>query len=88
MQRAVTFALPIPKLEVLVGDLERAEVMRYGYAVEYDFAPACQLRPTLDVRWQAAPPDLSTVPMVRPIRTARAVAVTRAISSSSRRRSE
>lgn len=27
---------------------ERAEIMRYGYAVEYDYAPPDQLRPTLE----------------------------------------
>ncbi len=34
----------------LVPGLERAEVMRYGYAVEYDFAPPEQLRPTLETK--------------------------------------
>jgi tRNA uridine 5-carboxymethylaminomethyl modification enzyme len=29
---------------------ERAEVMRYGYAVEYDYAPPDQLRPTLETK--------------------------------------
>ncbi|MGV2341313.1 MAG UNVERIFIED_CONTAM: FAD-dependent oxidoreductase [Planctomycetaceae bacterium] len=29
---------------------EKAEIMRYGYAVEYDFAPPTQLFPTLETR--------------------------------------
>lgn len=33
-----------------IPGLENAEVMRYGYAVEYDFAPACQLQLTLESR--------------------------------------
>ena len=32
----------------LIPGLENAQVMRYGYAVEYDFCPPDQLRPTLD----------------------------------------
>lgn len=31
-----------------VPGLERAEIMRYGYAVEYDYAPPTQLHPTLE----------------------------------------
>ncbi|MBX3414644.1 MAG: tRNA uridine-5-carboxymethylaminomethyl(34) synthesis enzyme MnmG [Pirellulales bacterium] len=34
----------------LVPGLERAEIMRYGYAVEYDFAPPEQLWPTLEAK--------------------------------------
>jgi tRNA uridine 5-carboxymethylaminomethyl modification enzyme len=33
-----------------IEGLEDVEVVRYGYAVEYDFAPPTQLRPTLETR--------------------------------------
>ncbi|WP_169980437.1 tRNA uridine-5-carboxymethylaminomethyl(34) synthesis enzyme MnmG [Tautonia rosea] len=36
----------IPK----IPGLERAEIMRFGYAVEYDFAPPTQLHPTLETK--------------------------------------
>jgi tRNA uridine 5-carboxymethylaminomethyl modification enzyme len=34
----------------LIPGLERAEIMRYGYAVEYDYAPPDQLQPTLQTK--------------------------------------
>jgi tRNA uridine 5-carboxymethylaminomethyl modification enzyme len=34
----------------LVPGLEHAEIMRFGYAVEYDFAPPTQLGPTLETK--------------------------------------
>jgi tRNA uridine 5-carboxymethylaminomethyl modification enzyme len=34
----------------LVPGLERAEIMRYGYAVEYDYAPPQQLKPSLETK--------------------------------------
>ena len=34
----------------LIPGLERAEVMRWGYAVEYDYAPPTQLFPTLETK--------------------------------------
>lgn len=34
----------------LIPGLEKAEVMRWGYAVEYDYAPPTQLHPTLETK--------------------------------------
>ena len=34
----------------LIPGLEKAEVMRWGYAVEYDYAPPTQLYPTLETK--------------------------------------
>src|SRR5205823_603572 len=33
-----------------IAGLENAEVMRWGYAVEYDYAPPTQLHPTLETK--------------------------------------
>ncbi len=34
----------------LIPGLEKAQIMRYGYAVEYDYAPPDQLQPTLETK--------------------------------------
>lgn len=41
---------PFAQEEMLktIKGLEKAKIMRYGYAVEYDYAPASQLYPTLE----------------------------------------
>ncbi len=34
----------------MIAGLEKAEIMRYGYGIEYDYAPPEQLRPTLETK--------------------------------------
>ena len=49
----VATSLPIDVQDFIVHNLpglERAEVVRWGYAVEYDFAEPTQLRPTLETK--------------------------------------
>lgn len=38
------------RMLAMIPGLERARIMRYGYAVEYDFCPPDQLRPTLETK--------------------------------------
>lgn len=38
------------KMLALIPGLENADVLRWGYAVEYDFAPPTQLHPTLETK--------------------------------------
>ena len=47
----ISTSLPVDAQERLVHSipgLERAEIMRPGYAIEYDFVPPTQMRPTLE----------------------------------------
>jgi tRNA uridine 5-carboxymethylaminomethyl modification enzyme len=49
----ISTSLPRDVQEViipLIKGLEQAEIMRYGYAVEYDYAPPDQLHPTLQTK--------------------------------------
>jgi tRNA uridine 5-carboxymethylaminomethyl modification enzyme len=49
----ISTSLPVDVQEDLVHSipgLERAEIMRPGYAIEYDFVPPTQMRPTLETR--------------------------------------
>ncbi len=49
----ISTSLPRDVQDVIVRNikgLEYAEIMRYGYAVEYDFAPPTQLQPTLETK--------------------------------------
>ncbi len=38
------------KMFACIEGLQQAEIMRYGYAVEYDYAPPDQLQPTLETK--------------------------------------
>jgi len=49
----ISTSLPVDVQEALVRSipgLERAEIMRPGYAIEYDFAPPTQMKTTLETR--------------------------------------
>jgi tRNA uridine 5-carboxymethylaminomethyl modification enzyme len=49
----ISTSLPVDVQEELVHSipgLERAEIMRPGYAIEYDFVPPTQMKPTLETR--------------------------------------
>jgi len=49
----ISTSLPLDVQEILVRSipgLERAEIMRPGYAIEYDFVPPTQMSPTLECR--------------------------------------
>ncbi len=49
----ISTSLPMDVQEALVRSipgLERAEIMRPGYAIEYDFVPPTQMKPTLETR--------------------------------------
>jgi tRNA uridine 5-carboxymethylaminomethyl modification enzyme len=49
----ISTSLPRDVQEAIIAripGLEHAEIMRFGYAVEYDYAPPVQLRPTLETK--------------------------------------
>jgi tRNA uridine 5-carboxymethylaminomethyl modification enzyme len=49
----ISTSLPLDVQEFVVHHipgLERAEIVRYGYAIEYDYAPPTQLRATLETK--------------------------------------
>ena len=49
----ISTSLPVDVQEALVRSipgLEHAEIMRPGYAIEYDFVPPTQMTPTLETR--------------------------------------
>lgn len=49
----ISTSLPEDVQEAIVHSLpgcENAEIMRYGYAIEYDFCPPTQLKPTLETK--------------------------------------
>src|SRR5205823_5489024 len=49
----ISTSLPRDVQELMIHSirgLERAEIMRYGYAVEYNYAPPTQLHPTLETK--------------------------------------
>ncbi|NBY00991.1 MAG: tRNA uridine-5-carboxymethylaminomethyl(34) synthesis enzyme MnmG, partial [Planctomycetes bacterium] len=41
------------KMLALIPGLEKAEILRWGYAVEYDYSPPTQLHPTLETKFIA-----------------------------------